>query len=76
MALYRIWSRVSEVGPGQYLAVVAAIPADALPEARHESESRLLSSRALAEAASQEMQRALAGRLTARGHSVSSSSTV
>ena len=72
MARFRIWCRADEVGTGQHLAVVSAIPdrADASP-APIESESRLLATRQLAIEACAHMVQSFRRRIEARGDQVS-----
>ena len=72
MPRFRIWCRVDEVGDGQHLAVVSAIP-DPAGETPHriESESRLLTSRNDAVEACAHMVLGFRKRIEARGDEVS-----
>ena len=72
MARFRIWCRADEIGTGQHLAVVSAIPdpTGAQPSPI-ESESRLLPSRQLAIEACAHMVQGFRRRIEARGDQVS-----
>lgn len=71
MAVYRVWCRADNVAPNQYLAVVTAIPDGPADSAiKPESESRLVTTRALAHDACAQMVVAMRDRLQRRGDTV------
>ena len=70
MAVFRVWCRADNIAPGQYLAVVTAIPEGADAALKLESESRLVATRALAHDACSQMVVAVRERLQRRGDSV------
>ncbi len=71
MAAYRIWCRTVELGPGQFLVTVSAVPARGQEGAEAiTSESRLFASSELARSEAKAMCEAMKARVIAQGHHV------
>lgn len=71
MRTFRIWCRYAEVGDGQYMATVCAIPDEGDAAGALDSESRVFTTLGLARQACAEMADHMRRRLEARGHTVS-----
>ena len=71
MARMRIWCRTSELGAGQFLATVCAVPAPGEgPSSSFDAETRLFAKRAVAAMECTRMAEAMRERVAEHGHIV------
>jgi hypothetical protein len=67
---YRLWCKVTELGPDQFHAVVIAVPSNGVAAGTHASDSALFSTRALAETGCRSIANLLRIRLEEQGYAV------